>query len=157
MKQDPVFCIVIFHFQNWSPPSSFLYCCLQWTGEKQVAFLFELIDLHETMIMVASTVIPMPFMDIDSLDETRFCFCIESFHFQNCSPPSSYLDCCLNFSSSSNISSYASHDTSNKAPPTSHPTMLPQTKPLPRSLPLMMPPTKPLPHTRLKWCLQHCL
>ena len=36
--------------------------------------LLELIDLHETGIVVASTVVPMPFVDIDSLDETRSCF-----------------------------------------------------------------------------------
>ncbi len=58
----------------------------------------------------------MPFVDIDSLDETRSCFCFDIFHFQNSSPPSSFLGCCLNFLSSNN-----SHDTSNKEPPTSHP------------------------------------
>jgi hypothetical protein len=75
---------------NLSPPSSYLDCCLNWTEEKQVTFWFEFIDLHQTEIVVASTVVPMPFMDVDSLDVTRSCF----LHWNL-----SFLQICLLFTS----------------------------------------------------------
>jgi hypothetical protein len=71
MRQDPVFCIEICHFLSLTPPSSSRDCCFNWTREKQVEFQFYLIDLNETGIVVASTLVPMPFVDADSLDETR--------------------------------------------------------------------------------------
>ena len=76
--------------------SYFCLCILLsvvWLGlwEKRATSWFELIDLHETGIMVLSTVVPTPFVSGDSLDKTRFRFyCIDIYHFKICLhyPPS---------------------------------------------------------------------
>jgi hypothetical protein len=83
-----------------------------------------LIDYYETGILVASTVVPAAFVDVDSLEEMISCFLQRNLSFSKF-VSSFFLTYGVtsnnNISSNNNVSSHASHDTSNKAPPTSHP------------------------------------